>query len=264
MRKKRSWTLSRKEEREEVECDKCKNGWIIARDSRGYEVAKECECMKMRRMKNLLKFANIPDAFKDMRLETFRVDVYKDRKSKEDIKIVVDIVKEYFKIIEKNLENGQGLYFYSETKGSGKTRLAASIANELIHKHNIHVKFAVSTQIINEIKRTWDRESEYTESKLLDALSAAKVLVIDDFGTEQVKGWINDKYYSILNERYINKKVTIFTSNCSIKGLPYNDRIINRVEEMAHPVPFPNESIRSYIAEQKNNEMINRIVGGKE
>lgn len=213
-------------------------------------------------MQNRLRFANLPDGFKDMELRTFRKDIYKLEQSRKDIDLVVGIIKLYLSEIEKHKANGKGLYIYSRTKGSGKTRLAVSIANELMKNRDTPVKFAVATQILNEIRATWHKDSEYTESKLLDALSTTEVLIIDDFGgTEQVKDWVNDKYYSIINERYINKKVTIFTSNNALQDLEYNDRIVNRIKEMVFIIPFPEESVRDYIAEEQNNEMINKIMG---
>lgn len=265
IKKNRSTNLSRKNlnDKEEQSCNKCKNGWINYEDDNGYQIAKECECMKERRMKNRLNFANIPETFKDVELSNFRSDVYKKEESKKAIKIVVGIVKEYLKDLDNNLEQGMGLYIYSKTKGSGKTRLAISIANELMKKHNTQVKFATSPQILNEIRSTWDRDSEYTESKLLDALSTTKVLVIDDFGTEEVKGWVNDKYYSIINQRYINKKTTILTSNHELEHLEYDDRIISRIRERVYQISFPNEDIRGYIAEERNREMLNKIMEGR-
>lgn len=249
-------------DKEEQSCSRCKNGWINYIDTNGYYIAKECECMKERRLKSRLKFANIPDSFKDVELINFRSDVYRKPESKQAIKIVVGIVKEYLKDLDNNLEQGMGLYIYSKTKGSGKTRLAISIANELMKKHNTQVKFATSPQILNEIRATWDKDSEYTESKLLDALSTTKVLVIDDFGTEEVKGWVNDKYYSIINQRYINRKTTILTSNHSLENLEYDDRIISRIRERVYQISFPNEDIRGYIAEERNKEMLNKIMEG--
>ena len=159
-----------------------------------------------------------------------------------------------------------GLYFFSNVKGSGKTRMAAGIANELLKSHQ--VKFAVSTTIIREIKRTWERsgagareEGRQNESQLLDALGMTEILIIDDFGTEQVAPWINDRFYQIINDRYVNKKVTIFTSNIELDKLQYDDRITNRIMESTYQIHFPEESIRGYIAKKNNQEMIQNLKG---
>ena len=241
-------------------CNKCDNGWIIYKDNNGYEVAKECSCRKERIMQNRLRFANIPAAFREMTLSNFKFDVYRMPESKAIMNTVVGIIKAYLKELEGSLETGKGLYIHSNTKGSGKTRMIASIANELMRNHNIQVKFSTSTTIINEIKATWDKEERVcTESALLDALSTTQVLIIDDFGTEEVKGWIDERFYSIINERYNNRKITMYTSNYALQDLKYGDRIKSRVKEMVYQIPFPEECVRDYISEKDNSEMLQRL-----
>lgn len=92
---------------------------------------------------------------------------------------------------------GMGLYFYSNCKGSEKTRMVTSIANELIYEQNMSVKFATSVQIINEIKASWDKEEGMSEHQLLDDLAKAEVLITDDFGMETVRDWIAEKIYQM-------------------------------------------------------------------
>ena len=88
-----------------------------------------------------------------------------------------------------------------------------------------------------------------------------EILIIDDFGTEQVASWINDRFYQIINDRYVNKKVTIFTSNIELEKLQYDDRITNRIKETTYQIHFPEESIRGYIAEKNNRDMIEKLKG---
>lgn len=160
-------------------------------------------------------------------------------------------------------ETGKGLYFYSQTKGSGKTRLAVSIANDLIQKKIIAAKFATTIQILDQIKATWGGEwkNEETEQKLIQEIVSVPVLVIDDIGVEAVKPWINERFYNILNGRMIEKRVTIFTSNCRMEELNFDDRIINRIIKMALPVQFPDESIRTAIARKENDDLLDRLLG---
>lgn len=208
-------------------------------------------------MSRRLRFAEIPEAFRELTLKTFRSDVYREQESKQRITAACKLIKTYLDDFEEQKDAGMGLYIWSRTKGSGKTRMAAGIANELLGNHT--VKFAVSMAIIQEIKNTWRKDAEYSENKLLDALSTAEVLIIDDFGVESPAGWINDKFYQIINERYINRKVTIFTSNDPLDKLRYDDRITNRIKERTYQISFPEESVREYIAENKQRELLERM-----
>ena len=159
-----------------------------------------------------------------------------------------------------------GLYLYSGIKGSGKTRMAVSIANELIYEKQIQVKFATSLQILYEIKASWDKQDrECSESKLLDFLSTTKVLIIDDFGVENSeRDWIKEKFYHIINTRYVDNKITIFTSNSSLESLRYDERITNRIKERAYQIPFPDESVRDIIARDNMRELAEMIRRGDE
>lgn len=215
--------------------------------------------IQRQRMASRLKFACIPEAFKDCRLKQIQLSVYQKPESKSIMKASCNAIKYWLEHFDEMHDEGKGLYLYSGSKGTGKTMMAACIANELICERNITVKFATSVQIINEIKATWGKASENTTSKLLDDLVSADVLVIDDFGTEKAKDWISEAFYSIINGRYVDKKVTIFTSNMSIDNLEYDDRITNRIKERNYVIPFPEESVREHIAQQNNEELRNII-----
>lgn len=211
-------------------------------------------------MNSRLSFANIPDGFKDIRLDSFNETVYNAPESRKTAEMAVDCIKYWLNEFDAMNERGMGLYLYSKTKGSGKTRMAVGIANELMYEKGCQVKFCTSLQILNEIKASWDNQGEYSESKLLDFLSTSKILIIDDFGTEQSdKPWINERFYQIINNRYIDKKITIFTSNERLDLLKYDDRITNRIKECTFQIPFPEESVRDIIARENMKELVNGI-----
>lgn len=237
--------------------DTCKlcngNLFTLYEDEKGYTVSKPCICREQRIAENRLKFASIPIAYKGMLLKNFNWQIYLKSDSRQLISVAIEILKKYLSSMDMNKLGGIGMYIYSNAKGSGKTRLAASIANELMDKHSTQVKFAVSTKILAEIKKTYEnRNEEYTESRLMNDLFLAQVLIIDDFGTEKISDWVNEKFFDIINERYLNKKITIFTSNLSIDELPHDARIKSRIKERAVLIKFPEEDIRERISEKLN------------
>ena len=239
-------------------CPICKGtGWKTYQDAKGCWWSAKCSCgaLDAASRKNKLEFATIPKAFEGVRLSNFRTDIYRKAESRNVIGTNLKVVKWWLDNFETMKENGRGLYLYSREKGNGKTRMAASIANELVLEHGVNVKFATSVRIIEEIKASWDEEYEITEHQLMKDFTDADVLVIDDFGIETVKDWIIEKLYRIINSRYIEKKITIFTSNTNLDALEYGDQIINRIKERCYTLAFPNESIRNYIAEQNMNEL---------
>ena len=117
-------------------------------------------------------------------------------------------------------------------------------------------------QIINEIRATWNHESEEeSESKLLNDLTEVPVLVIDDFGVEQVREWVAERFYHVINDRYVKRKATIFTSNMLVEDLPYDDRIKDRIYERVIQIPFPEESVRKSIAARNYTEFLDGLKG---
>lgn len=249
---------------DEAVCLYCGNsGWEpVVID--GIVYAKDCRCGIRKRdiHKNRLRFADIPEAFKEVDLKDFKKSVYTMQESQEKIIEAAKAVRYWFQNLDDMKERGIGLYFYSGTKGSGKTRLAVSIANKLMNEYHTQVKFSTSIRILEEIKRTWDFSEEKDsadrnrESDLMYAFRKAEVLIIDDFGVEIKKSWIDEKFYSIIDGRYTGKKITIFTSNMKLEDLPYDERITNRIKERVLQIPFPEESVRDLLAEQLHQELL--------
>ena len=226
-------------------------GWVVV--SEEDNMVKPCECLLREQEANKLKFANIPPKYQGKKLADISTKMYRKKESLEQINVATAALTEYLERFEEMQAIGQGLYLYSNAKGSGKTLSACALSNELMDL-NKQVKFSDAPTILAEIKRTYekDTESQYTENKLLDALVTTEILVIDDFGTEKVTDWVNDKFYHIINQRYVNKKVTIYTSNEVISNLDYDKRIKDRVTETSFVVPYPEESVREIIGMQNS------------
>lgn len=241
---------------EQQSCPICNGtGWIYFEDSNGCDAARECECMKKRKF----EISGVPYIYREARLSNFLSSVYSPQGA-AIIHQVASAVKYWLSEIEQMSNEGIGLYMYSATKGSGKTRLAASITNELI-ENGISVKFTTGSMILQNIKKSWDKKNEgFTESGLIDNLINTQVLVIDDFGIEDERQWINERFYNLINGRYEGKKITIFTSNYRINDLRCDERIISRIREKTLEIPFPEESVRDRIARKHTYDMKSHIV----
>lgn len=243
-------------------CPRCQNtGWEQYQKN-GLLFVRECSCgIRQREIsKSRLTFAEIPEIYKDARLDNFRTDIYGRDADNARAVVALKSAQYWLENLDSMINRGMGLYMCSGVKGSGKTRLAASIANELVHNRKIQAKFATSMQILSEIKASWDKTTDTNESTLINHLVTTKILIIDDFDTEQGdKPWIGDRFYQIVNTRYINKLPTIYTSNHTIESLRYEERIVNRVKERSFVVPFPEVSIRNLKARYNARELVGGI-----
>lgn len=249
-------------------CSKCCDTGYYMVEENGYTFACECECGKIQRerVETKLRFAALPEEFKGQTVDNFRTDCYLTPQNQELARAAKMISRRFVERFEDIQDMGKGLFFYSGVKGSGKTRLAASIANDLVQKKMVPVKFTTALQILDQIRETWGngRSQEgqaETESQLIQDIVSVPVLIIDDIGVEQPKDWVNERFYNILNGRMIEKRITIFTSNYRMEQLRLDDRIVNRIRKMALPVEFPAESIRTAAAKRENSELLKRLLG---
>ena len=211
----------------------------------GQEFASECSCKyrQKSRRDSMRFFASIPDAYRDSRLYDFDLDVYQSERSRETVKNAFDLVKCWYSDFAEMRKKGMGLYICSRAKGSGKTRLAVSIANEFLKDSSVSVKFAATLQIFEEFKKSWGKDAEVRESDLSLELMNVDVLILDDFGTE-VSGnaWMKERLYSIINARYVENKIMIFTSNhylSELQELGFDERILDRIREKTYRIVFP-------------------------
>lgn len=240
-------------------CSKCGGShYILSYDQEGRPIATPCECLGKEIAESKLRFADIPEMYSDSDFESFKDVYYKDKK---EIRFILAVCRNYVDNYGKKRSEGEGLYFYSQTKGSGKTMLTTAIAHEL-QKKDVTVKFSTSPTIIREIKKTWEEKGQ-GESKLLHDLAAVEVLIIDDFGTEKVADWINEKFFQIINERYVTKKPTIISSNYSVDELVYDERIGNRLKERNIVLHFPEESVRDLIGKLRLEKLREELANGQ-
>lgn len=107
------------------------------------------------------------------------------------------------------------LYIYG-APGTGKTFLAAVMAQELL-KQGKSVIFTDTPSLLDEMKSTFDRESESTLESVMLKLSKVDVLVLDDLGTETPTEWAVERLYLIVNARYNAQKMLIVTSNYDLQ-----------------------------------------------
>jgi len=67
--------------------------------------------------------------------------------------------------------------------------------------------------LIRNIQSSYTPDSSLTESELLEPVFEREVLVLDELGAKRTTAWVEETVFYIINNRYNNKKLTIFTSN---------------------------------------------------
>ena len=153
------------------------------------------------------------------------------------------------------------MYFYSQTKGSGKTRLACSLGNAIIATNTMKVSYIKTIDLLSTIRDTYNKkEPDITEKELIDGIKKTPFLIIDDIGAEKPNDFVNSVFLNILDYRISHLLVTVFTSNVPQNGLKLDERIADRICKMSIEIHFPEESIRRKKANAECTELL-KILG---
>jgi DNA replication protein DnaC len=116
----------------------------------------------------------------------------------------------------------RGLLFMG-TVGVGKTHLAVSILKGLTEK-GFSCLFYEFGSLLKEIQDSYNSNTNSSELRVLAPVFDADVLVLDELGASKPTDWVRDTMMHIINTRYNDKKLTIFTTN-------YPDERLNTREE---------------------------------
>ena len=138
--------------------------------------------------------------------------------------------------------------------GTGKTHLAAAMANEII-ENGRPVKYATFTQMTQEIRAAFYSESKETEAETVRKYKTAALLFLDDLGKEKATEWSLAKLFELIDSRYSNGLPTVITSNYTLDQLadrltpPGSDKttaeaIIDRLWEDCQQVQINGQSWR--------------------
>lgn len=122
---------------------------------------------------------------------------------------------------------GIGMFLYGPT-GSGKTHLAAAIANSILRR-GAAVKWWNVTGLYNAIRESFGKPDE----GIISGCKTAGLLILDDLGAEKPTEWTAATMYDIVNSRIDNVLPTIITSNLTLADLAKtaDARLISRLSE---------------------------------
>src|SRR5690606_19504912 len=110
--------------------------------------------------------------------------------------------------------------------GSGKTHLAAAIANYRRNQGE-EVMFITAPDVLDYLRTTFAPDSAVSFDKLFDQIRNVPLLVLDDLGMEAAKPWAQEKLFQILDYRYVGRLPTVITTSKEMNDL--NPRLVSRL-----------------------------------
>jgi DNA replication protein DnaC len=120
-------------------------------------------------------------------------------------------VKAFTRDIESNLDAGKGLWFDGPV-GTGKTSLAILVAKAARDAGRSYAVYPVP-RLLAEIKRTFDRDASDSYMSFFRRVCTVDILVLDDLGAEKQTEWVLEQLFSIVNERWQDRRSIVVTTN---------------------------------------------------
>jgi DNA replication protein DnaC len=161
-----------------------------------------CECWRENLSQQRLVDANIPRRYQHCTIANFTA--YNESLERAAAKAA--------RIAETFPAVTQGLFLEGQP-GVGKTHLAVAVLKQVVQTAGARGLFYDTRDLLRVIRSTYDPSIRTTELEILRPVMTADLLVLDDLGAEKTSEWVDETMNLIVNTRYNERRVTIFTSN---------------------------------------------------
>lgn len=196
----------------------------------------EYQAREAARISRLLKNSRIPGEFKNAFLNNYEVN--------EGNEIAYGIAESI-----ASGEEEKGMLIYGSV-GNGKSRLAASIANERIRR-GLPAVYMTFSELIEAIKFSFN---DGTTEEITALVRQTPFLVLDDLGAERTTPFVSENLFSLINARMNESLQTIITANYNLEQLGERlairdksgrveddipgKRIISRILKLCYVIPI--------------------------
>lgn len=180
------------------ECPKCYGTGMEIVPGKG---ARICSCRKLKSQHGQFDSVRLPK-----RYDGFHFHNYKPQTASQHaaFRFATALTMEYPAV-------DRGLLLMGSV-GVGKTHLAVSILKGLTER-GFTCRFYEFLSLLKEIQSSYNPSTLSSELGVLAPVLTADVLVLDELGASKPTDWVRDTMAHVINTRYNDKKLTIFTTN---------------------------------------------------
>lgn len=140
-----------------------------------------------------------------------------ESRSSEVTRDIYEELQQALKVCHDFAENPAGWLVLLGGYGSGKTHLAAAIANRRLDA-SYRTIFVTVPDLLDHLRATYSPASPVSYDKRFEQIRTAELLVLDDLGTQSATPWAQEKLYQLFNYRYNAKLPTVITT-----ALPFEE-----------------------------------------
>ena len=223
----------------------------LCRDSGFLPEGEPCRCLmayytqeQNRRLSKLLDLGN--QSFETFSLDWYSGEVWPEygRSPLENMKMIREICGDY----ARTFPRCRGNLLFTGAPGLGKTFLSACVARE-VSARGFSVVYDTASHVLEQFeRRKFGREDPYEEDPDRDVNRYLRcdLLLMDDLGTEMNLPFSQSVVYQIINERLVNARRTVLSSNLPVEelGRRYGEAVLSRIRGEYQIVWFFGEDIR--------------------
>lgn len=205
--------------------------------------ARRCRCRTRDIQAKLLEAAHLPRRYSECSLSNYQ-PASNNGSQLRAFNYAYRLVREYPSV-------DRGLLLMGPC-GVGKTHLSAAIIRGLAEK-GASCLFYEFGALLKKIQESYNAITQSSEMMVLVPVYEAEVLVLDELGATKPTDWVRDTMQQIINTRYNDRKLTIFTTNyLDAPGRPIDEmledriglRLRSRLYEMCRTVQIDGEDFR--------------------
>lgn len=178
--------------------------------------------------------------------DTFSLDWYDDGQGAtlKHMEMVLESCINY----ARRFGERSGNLLFTGAPGLGKTFLSACIARE-VSGSGFSVVYDTAAHIFQQFESgKFGRDNPYEEDpdREINRYLNCDLLIMDDLGTEMLTSFVQSAFYRIVNDRLINRRKTILSTNLSVEeiGRRYGEAVRSRIEGEYERLQFYGKDIR--------------------
>lgn len=218
-------------------CPDCKDAALAAERQAEYlAVAQRASASSLRHIETMIEEAAVPRRFVGRSFENFNA-------STDAQQAALTVVRAFADDFDGHLKRGTGLIL-SGMPGTGKSHLAAAALQSIMPRHC--GLYTTCMNVIRMVRGTWRRDSDKSETQVLNMLGSVPLLVLDEVGVQYGTEGEQTILFDVLDKRYRDMMPTIVLTNESMAGLKQfvGARSYDRLTETSRAVLFAWDSYR--------------------
>jgi len=162
-----------------------------------------CDCVARRSLDQRLGAARIPPRYQRCTLDSFIS--YENEQLLRALKVARRFTDEF-------PHAARGLMLIGPP-GIGKTHIAVAVLRDVLSRGPYRGLYYDTRALLKDIRSTYNPVLHTAEMDVIRPVMEADLLVLDDLGAERLTDWVEETMSLIVNTRYNERRLTIFTSN---------------------------------------------------